>query len=65
MVIFRKVLIPGFPRLSVDEYFLELIKRRKMGMRKLGYMRKKAVLTRLVSVEEYGGEGEGKAEERK
>ncbi len=49
----------------MDEYFLELIKRRKMGMRKLGYMRKKAVLARLVPVEEYGDEGEGKAEERK
>ncbi|GAB6948012.1 hypothetical protein JCM16161A_21420 [Vulcanisaeta sp. JCM 16161] len=48
----------------MDEYFLELIRKRRMGMRKLGYMRRKAVLARLVPVEEHGGEGEGKAEER-
>ncbi|ADY00288.1 hypothetical protein VMUT_0071 [Vulcanisaeta moutnovskia 768-28] len=44
-----------------EEYFRELIKARRRSMRKLGYMKKRAVLARLVPVEGHGGEG--KAEE--
>ncbi len=47
-----------------EEYFRELIRARRRSMRKLGYMRKKAVLAKLIPVEQHGGEGEGKAEER-
>lgn len=51
-----------------DEYFRELVRiYRKLTRprKKLGYMRRKAVIARLVPVEVHGAEGKGETEERK
>jgi hypothetical protein len=48
----------------MDEYFMELVRRFRMSRRRLGYMRKRAVLARLMPVESNGGQGEGQVKER-